>query len=147
MIPGADPLSGGMAPESIENQFKIEPESIAFIFKMDRDIFPAKAYFEDGNPEMYSLANRERRQQLKTNPEVRNAIDKFISEQFVKSGGKTNVCYQKEEYFKGFVKVGMVLRPGIELDDLTKIIKEDFDNDCADKNETDDKTAEGSAPK
>ena len=41
----------------------------------------------------------------------------------------------------------MVLRPGIELDDLTKIIKEDFDNDCADKNETDDKNAEGSAPK
>ncbi len=63
MIPGADPLSGGIAPDaSIENQFKIEPESIAFIFKMDRDIFPAKAYYEDGNPEMYSLANKEKRQ-------------------------------------------------------------------------------------
>jgi hypothetical protein len=36
------------------------------------------------------------------------------------------------------VKIGMVLRPGIELDDLTKIIKEDFDNDCTDKNETED---------
>ena len=41
----------------------------------------------------------------------------------------------------------MVLRPGIELDDLTKIIKEDFDNDCTDKTETDDKNAEGAVPK
>ncbi len=41
----------------------------------------------------------------------------------------------------------MVLRPGIELDDLTKIIKEDFDNDCLDKNETDEKNQEGQIPK
>ena len=114
---------------------------------MDRDIFPAKAYYEDGNPEMYSLANKERRQQLKPNPEVQSTINKFIAEQFIKSGGKTNPCYQKEEYFKGFVKIGMVLRPGIELDDLTKIIKEDFDNDCTEKIETDEKNAEGAVPK
>ncbi len=45
---------------------------------MDRDIFPAKAYYEDGNPEMYSLANKEKRLAMKTNPEVKSAIDSFI---------------------------------------------------------------------
>ncbi len=39
----------------------------------------------------------------------------------------------KEEYFRVFVKVGMILRPGIEADELTKFIKEDFDNDSQDK--------------
>ena len=42
----------------------------------------------------------------------------------------------KDEYFRVFVNVGMVLRPGIEADDLQKIIKEDFDNDCLDRNPT-----------
>lgn len=32
-----------------------------------------------------------------------------------------------------FINVGMILRPGIDADDLQKIIKEDFDNDSADK--------------
>ena len=41
----------------------------------------------------------------------------------------------------------MVLRPGIEVDDLTKIIKEDFDNDSQDKVEADDKNGDGQPPK
>lgn len=36
----------------------------------------------------------------------------------------------------------MILRPGIDSDELTKFIKEDFDNDSQDKNETDDKAGE-----
>ena len=32
-----------------------------------------------------------------------------------------------------FINIGMILRPNIEPDDLQKIIKEDFDNDCSDK--------------
>ena len=39
----------------------------------------------------------------------------------------------KEEYFKIFMKIGMVLRPGIEADDLQRIIKEDFELDSMDK--------------
>jgi hypothetical protein len=41
----------------------------------------------------------------------------------------------------------MVLRPGIEVDDLTKIIKEDFDNDSQDKVDADDKNGDGQPPK
>jgi hypothetical protein len=39
----------------------------------------------------------------------------------------------KDEYFRVFINVGMILRPGIDADDLQKIIKEDFDNDSMDK--------------
>ena len=39
----------------------------------------------------------------------------------------------KEEYFKIFMKIGMILRPGIEADDLQRIIKEDFELDSMDK--------------
>ena len=31
-----------------------------------------------------------------------------------------------------FINVGMILRPGIDADDLQKIIKEEFDNDTSD---------------
>ena len=35
----------------------------------------------------------------------------------------------KDEYCKVFMKVGQILRPGIDTDDLAKLIREDFDND------------------
>ena len=38
----------------------------------------------------------------------------------------------KEEFFRVFINVGMILRPGIDADDLQKIIKEEFDNDTSD---------------
>ena len=39
----------------------------------------------------------------------------------------------KEEYFKIFMKIGTILKPGIEADDLNRIIKEDFEMDSMDK--------------
>ena len=39
----------------------------------------------------------------------------------------------KDEYMRVFINVGMILRPGIDADELQKIIKEDFDNDSTDK--------------
>ena len=38
---------------------------------------------------------------------------------------KNNKC-SFDEYFKVFVKLGMILRPGIDSDDLVKIIRNDF---------------------
>ena len=35
----------------------------------------------------------------------------------------------REEYYKVFMKIGMILRPGIEADDLQKIIRENFEED------------------
>ena len=77
---------------------------------------------------MYTKENREKRASLKSNVIVKTAIDGFARDQFERQGGK-NPVITKEEYFKVFVKIGMILRPGIDADDLTKLIKEDFDND------------------
>jgi hypothetical protein len=41
----------------------------------------------------------------------------------------------------------MILRPGIDSDDLTKIIKEDFDNDSQDKVEADEARGDNQPPK
>jgi len=43
-----------MDPAAAENPNRIESEALAYIFKATRDIFPAKPYNEDGNPEMYT---------------------------------------------------------------------------------------------
>lgn len=56
-----------MDPLSAENPNKIESEALAYIFKNNRDTFPAKPYNEDGNPEMYTKANKEKRAALKNN--------------------------------------------------------------------------------
>ena len=39
----------------------------------------------------------------------------------------------KDEYCRVFIKVGSILRPGIDTDDLAKIIREDFDNDSQER--------------
>lgn len=130
-----------MDPLAAENPNKIESEALAYIFKANRDIFPAKPYNEDGNPEMYTKDNIDKRKALRNNPIVLEAITKF-SKEFQWTGPSSNRVVSKEEYFRIFVKVGMILRPGVDSDDLTKFIKEDFDNDSQDKTETDDKNAD-----
>ena len=39
----------------------------------------------------------------------------------------------KDEYCRVFIKVGQILRPGIDTDDLAKIIREDFESDSVEK--------------
>lgn len=111
-----------------ENPNAIDNDALGWVFKNTRDAFPAKPYFDDGNPEMYTVENRAKRVALKTNPILKPAIDSFSKDQFERTGGK-NPVITKEEYFKVFVAIGMILRPGIDADELTKLIKEDFDND------------------
>ena len=130
-----DPLdptapAGGATGE--DNANKIDNIDLAYIFKSNRDHFPAKPYYDDGNPEMYSKENRDKRAQLKTNVIVKTAIENFARDQFERQGGK-NPVITREEYYRVFVKVGMVLRPGIDADDLSKLLKEDFDNDVMDR--------------
>ncbi len=130
-----------MDPLAAENPYKIESEALAYLFKNDRERFPAKPYNEDGNPEMYTTANKEKRAALRNNPVVVEAIQKF-SKEFQWTGPNSNRVVSKEEYFRVFVKVGMLLRPTIDSDELTKFIKEDFDNDSQDKNDSEDKQGE-----
>ncbi len=59
---------------------------------------------------------------------VVDAINDFMNE--FKKNGQGNVS--KDEYFRVFINVGMILRPGVDADDLQKIIKEEFENDSSD---------------
>ncbi len=44
-----------------DNQNKISNKDLAYVFLQNRDHFPAKPYYEDGNPEMYVKENIEKR--------------------------------------------------------------------------------------
>ena len=121
-MPGEDPNEAN----------KIKSEGLQFVFNQNRDNFPNNPcpYVDDGNPEMYSKENIAKRNELRKSMVVNSAIDEFISGVFMlTSGGNCS----KEEYFKQFMKIGTILRPGIEADDLNRFIKEDFETDSQDK--------------
>ena len=100
---------------------------LAYVFQPGRDHFPAKPYYEDGDPSMYTGENMDAREELRDNPRVREQVIEFVSKQFVTTGN-AKLC-TKDEYCKVFMKVGQILRPGIDTDELAKVIREDFDSD------------------
>ena len=67
------------------------------------------------------------REDLRDNPRVREQVIEFITKQFVTTGN-AKLC-TKDEYCKVLMKVGQILRPGIDTDELAKVIHEDFDSD------------------
>ena len=73
-----------MDPADEEKTNKIESEGLQFVFSAKRDIFPNNPcpYNDDGNPEMYTAEAMEKRQELKKNQIVREAIYEFISSEF-----------------------------------------------------------------
>ena len=114
-----------------DNQNKLQQISnkdLAYVFLQNRDNFPAKPYYEDGNPDMYLKENIEKRKTLQHNETVLEAVNDFMKE--FRQNGQGHIS--KDEYFRVFINVGMILRPGIDADDLQKIIKEEFDNDTSD---------------
>ena len=62
------------------------------------------------------------------NDTVEEAINDFMKEFKMNSQGQVS----RDEYFRVFINVGMLLRPGIDADDLQKIIKEEFEADTSD---------------
>ena len=114
------------------DQNKIRSEGLRFVFLGNRDNFPSNpcTYYEDGNPDMYTKENMDKRKELQTNTVVREAIDEFINYQFTLD--RSSNCV-KEEYIKIFMKIGLILRPDIEAADLERIIKEDWELDSMDK--------------
>lgn len=120
-------LGDGMGAADDKN--KISNKDLAYVFLQNRDNFPSKPYYEDGNPEMYTKENMEKRNSLKKNDIVADAIQDFMQE--FKKNAQGNIT--KDEYIRVFINVGMILRPGIDADDLQKIIKEDFENDSQDR--------------
>ena len=114
---------GAAQPENDPNA--IQNQEIAFIFKQERDNFPAKPYYDDGDPSNYSNEKKAKRDQLKTDPIVQESIREFM--------GLFNLTSQnivtRENYFKVFIKVGQILRPRTEAEELQKLVKEDYDRD------------------
>ena len=109
----------------------IESEGLKFVFSNSRDQFPNNPcpYNDDGNPDMYTIEAMEKREELKKNPIVREAINDFMNEFQRNAQGQCS----KEEYLKVFMKVGTILRPNIDADDLQKLVREDFELDSMDK--------------
>ncbi len=116
-----DPMGG-------DDKGQVKNPEIQYLFSHERDQFPNKAYHEDGNPEMYSVENIEKRRALMNNDVVVEAINSFMSEFKMNSQGQVS----RDEYFRVFINVGSLLRPGIDADDLQKIIKEEFEADTQD---------------
>ena len=113
-----------------ENPNPIKSKDLQYVFQPGRDHFPAKPYYDDGNPSMYTQENIKAREALRTHPNVKAGIENFMKN-FRKEGSKGMIS--KDEYCRVFIKVGQILRPGIDTDELAKIIREDFDSDCQEK--------------
>ena len=119
-----DPLAGGEPAD----KNAVKNSEIQYLFSHERDQFPNKPYHEDGNPEMYTKENIEKRHKLYRNDVVEEAINDFMKEFKSNSQGQVS----RDEYFRVFINVGMLLRPGIDADDLQKIIKEEFEANTSD---------------
>jgi len=105
----------GLGDDSKSN--KINNPEIAFIFDPNRDAFPSKPYYDDGNPDYYSEESIKKWQALKEDPIVKEAIEKVITSEFKKLYND-EVVLTKQDYFSVFLKIALILRPGIEPDEL-----------------------------
>ena len=113
-----------MAGEDPNEANKIKSEGLKFVFNANRDNFPNPCpYVDDGNPDMYSKENMDKRNQLRSNPVVKEAINTFMQEFPLTSNGS---CL-KEDYIKMFMKICTILRPGVEAIELAKIVRQDFE--------------------
>lgn len=65
---------------------------------------------------------------MKDDPIVKEAIDTFIAWEF-KSIYNDEKPISKQEYIQTFLKIALILWPGIEPDELQQIVKDDYEND------------------
>ena len=117
---------GGVDTGGNEDEGNIQNKEIAFIFNPKRDNFPVKPYYEDGNPELYTSENQTKRDALKEDVDVQNAIKEFMTTSFTFTAQK---IVTRDQYFQKFLKIGLALRPETEAEELQKLIKEDYDRD------------------
>ena len=94
-----DPVAG------LEDAGHVKPitnEELKYVFKSGRDYFPAKPYNDDGNTDLYSNEALMQREALRTNLNVKTAINKFINDNFSVSGSSAKFI-TKENYMQVFV--------------------------------------------
>ena len=76
LLKGAEGLAGA----EVDEKNKFPTKDLAFVFAQNRDAFPSKPYYEDGNPEMYTKENMDKRNALRDNETVIEAIKDFSQE-------------------------------------------------------------------
>lgn len=84
LLKGEDPIAG---QDGAGDKSSVKNSEIQYLFSADRDQFPSKPYHEDGNPDMYTKENIAKRQALYRNDMVEEAINDFIKEFKMNSGG------------------------------------------------------------
>lgn len=58
LLRGEDPIAGAEGGAyGDKNKGTVKNSEIQYLFSPDRDSFPNKPYFEDGNPDMYTKEN------------------------------------------------------------------------------------------
>ena len=114
--------------ENPNNQIK--NPNLQYVFNPERDKFPAKHYLEDGNPEMYTTENMQKRDDLFNDPIVKSAINKFIDDQF--TGNKSGL-FTKDAYLMTFSKCASVLRSDLSHEEISNLLREEFEHDCIEK--------------
>ena len=102
------------------------------VFAQDRDNFPKKCYYYDGNPDMYTKKAQIERKALKNDETVKNAITEFIRQHAKPSNAGKDKQYGWQTYSELYLKIGAILRPNTDTEDLQKLVKEDFERDCMD---------------
>ena len=117
------------SPDKVEQEedtqgTKITNPNLQYVFNPKRDAFPAKMYLDDGNPEMYTKENIDKRDNLAERPDINAAIDKFIDLHF--QSMKMDKC-SKEDYLKVFSQSAEILRKDIGHDEIITILREEFD--------------------
>ena len=124
-------MDGAKPEDGQEDQNKIKSEGLKFVFMgPKRDDFPNPCpYFDDGDPEMYTKENMEKRKNLKYNGLVRAAIEEFMQE--FNPDHKGNVT--KEEYMRTYMKIVTILRPASDSDEIQTLLAADWELDSADK--------------
>ncbi|CAI2381302.1 unnamed protein product [Moneuplotes crassus] len=122
----------GLGADQDEEGNKIENQEIRFIFNPNRDKFPEKPYYEDGNPELYTDEKLAKRKALKEDVDVQNVIREFMTISFSFNPHK---IIRRDEYFQKFIKIGQILRPNTEAEELQNLVKKDYENDNEGKTE------------
>lgn len=79
---------------------------------------------------MYTQENLQKREDLLENPQVDLAIEEFIKEHFIL---KANQMCVKDDYLRVFSRCATVLRSDIAQDEITNILRDEFEEDCKEK--------------
>ena len=80
---------------------------------------------------MYTKENKRRRKKLHDNELVKRSIEQFMSDHLRGNGPAKMVS--RDDYVTLFTRVASILRPELPMQDLLKVIQDEFDSDCIDK--------------